>query len=146
VRDAIASGAEEIDMEMNVGALKSQNYNLVKQDIQAVVKASQGRITKVILETCLLTDEEKKIACEIAEEAGIDFVKTSSGFAASGATVEDVRLMRKSVSERISVKAAGGISTLDQVLELTRAGATRFGIGTVKAVKIAKEAEANAMS
>jgi len=140
VRDAIASGGEELDMQMNVGALKSGNYDLVKRDIQAVVEAGQGRLVKVILETCLLTDDEKRIACEIAESAGVDFVKTSSGFAASGATVADICLMRASVSERVSVKAAGGINSFDQVWELLNAGATRFGIGTAKALIIAQEA------
>jgi deoxyribose-phosphate aldolase len=142
VRDAIASGAQEIDIQMNVGALKSQYYDLVKHDIREVVGVSQGRLTKLILETSLLTDEEKKIACELADEAGVDFVKTSSGFTASGATVADVRLMRASVSDRVSVKASGGIKSLDQILELKQAGATRFGIRTSNALRIAREVTA----
>ena len=138
-REAIASGAEEIDIMLNVGALKSRDYSLVERDLQAVVEASQGRLTKVILETCLLSDEEKRIACKIAEDAGANFVKTSTGFGSRGATAADVRLMRDSVSERVRVKAAGGIDTLEQVWELHQSGAVRFGIGTSKAANIAAQ-------
>jgi deoxyribose-phosphate aldolase len=138
-RDAIANGAEELDMMMNVGALKSRNYDLVERDIQAVVEAAQGRIVKVILETCLLTDEEKKSACQIVESAGADFVKTSTGFSTCGATVADVRLLRASVTERVRVKAAGGIDSFEQARELVEAGAVR--LGTSKTLMIVQEAQ-----
>ena len=141
-RDAIASGAEELDMMMNVGALKSRDYKLVKRDIQAVVEASEGRIVKVILETCLLADEEKQTACQIVESAGADFVKTSTGFSTCGATVADVRLLRASVSERVRVKAAGGIDSFEQARELVQAGAVR--LGTSKTLKIVQGARAAA--
>jgi len=138
-RDALANGAQEIDVMLNVAALKSGDLDFVRQDLRSVVEASQGRLTKVILETCLLTDEEKRSACRIAEEAGADFVKTSTGFGLQGATAADVRLMRLAVSARVRVKAAGGIGSLDQVVELYQAGATRFGIGTDKARRISEQ-------
>lgn len=139
-RDAIANGAQELDMQMNVGALKSGDADRVREDIRAVVEAAQGRLVKVILETCLLSEAEKRTACEIAAEAGADFVKTSSGFAAGGATVEDVRLLHAAAAGRMQVKAAGGIHTLPQALALQEAGATRFGIGAEKACRIVQEA------
>ncbi len=138
-REAVANGADEIDMMINIGALKSKHYELVQQDIQSVVEAAEGGLVKAILETCLLTDEEKIIAAQIAETAGVDFVKTSTGFGKGGATVSDVRLLRLSVSERVLVKAAGGINSLDQVQALLQAGAVRFGIGSAKASRIATE-------
>ena len=140
VRDAIASGADEIDVMMNIGALKSKNFDQVRRDIESVVNASQGLLTKVILETCLLTDEEKVDACKIAEEAGADYVKTSTGFGAGGATVADVRLLRASINVRMRVKASGGIQSIDQIQELFLAGATRFGVGAAKASRFAREA------
>jgi deoxyribose-phosphate aldolase len=137
----IAMGAEEVDMVMNIGAMKSGDYTLVRDDIAKVVEvAHSGRaLVKVILETALLTPEEKTKACQLALEAGADFVKTSTGFGPGGATVEDVRLMRAVVGDKIGVKAAGGISSLDQALAMIEAGANR--IGASRSVKIIQEAE-----
>jgi deoxyribose-phosphate aldolase len=127
-RDAIANGAEELDMVLNIGELRSGNYDLVREDIQAVVEAAGGRaLVKVIFENAYLTDEQKKIACQLTEAAGANFVKTSTGFAPSGATLEDVRLMRASVGPQIQVKAAGGVRTLDAALAMIDAGVTRMG-------------------
>ncbi|MEM3832237.1 MAG: deoxyribose-phosphate aldolase [Thermoprotei archaeon] len=122
-------GASEIDMVINIGALKDHNYELVKKDIEGVIKVARkyNALVKVIIETCYLTDEEKVIACKIAEEAGADFVKTSTGFGTGGATIHDVELMRKSISKHIGIKAAGGIRTAEQALAMIKAGATRIG-------------------
>ncbi len=138
---AIANGASEIDMVLNVGAMKSGNFALVKEDVEAVVKAAHPRkaIVKVIIETCLLTDDEKVKACQICKEAGADFVKTSTGFNSAGATLEDVALMRKTVGPNIGVKAAGGVRTYADVIAMIKAGATR--IGTSGGVKIIEGAE-----
>jgi len=129
-KGAVEGGARELDMVINLGALKSGDYKTVKRDIEAVVEVarstSSGVIVKVIIETGYLTDEEKVAACKIAKEAGADFVKTSTGFA-GGATVEDVRLMRKTVGKKIGVKAAGGIRTLEDALAMIGAGANRIG-------------------
>lgn len=125
---AIEDGANEIDMVINIGALKDGKLDLVKEDIAAVVDASKGHIVKVIIETCLLTDEEKIIACEISKECGADFVKTSTGFSLSGATVEDIRLMRKTVGPDMGIKASGGIRTLEDLESMVDAGATRIGV------------------
>lgn len=138
-REAVAGGAAEIDVMLNVAALKSGHLDFVLEDLRRVVEASQGLLTKVILETCLLSEAEKRTACRLAEQAGADFVKTSTGFNTQGATAADLRLMRASVSERVRLKAAGGIASLDQVLELHQAGATRFGIGTLKARQISEQ-------
>jgi deoxyribose-phosphate aldolase len=126
---AIRVGAQEIDMVINVGALKSGDQETVKLDIQAVVEASHraDAIVKVIIETALLDDNQKAIACTLAKLAGADFVKTSTGFASSGATVHDVALMRMVVGPKIGVKASGGIRTLDDLQKMTAAGATRVG-------------------
>jgi deoxyribose-phosphate aldolase len=133
---AISAGAQEIDMVLNIGALKAGNEKLVLEDIKAVVTAAHkhNKIVKVIFETCLLTEEEKVKACLLSKEAGADFVKTSTGFNTAGATLEDVALMRKTVGEKIGVKAAGGVRTRDDVLAMVEAGATR--IGTSGGVKI----------
>ncbi|OOM78764.1 deoxyribose-phosphate aldolase [Clostridium puniceum] len=125
---AIENGATEIDMVINVGALKEKNYVLLKEDIEAVVNAATGKaIVKVIIETCLLTDEEKAKACEIAKEAKADFVKTSTGFSTSGATKEDIALMRKTVGENIGVKASGGVRDFKTAMDMINAGASRIG-------------------
>jgi len=126
---AIRVGAEEIDMVINVGALKSGDYDTVKLDIQSVVEASHrgGAIVKVIIETALLDDNQKAMACTFAKMAGADFVKTSTGFASSGATVHDVALMRMIVGPTMGVKASGGIRTLDDLQKMAAAGATRIG-------------------
>lgn len=127
-RDAVGKGAAEADMVINVGALKSGRYRRVREDIQSVVRASRPNVVvKVILETCLLTDEEKVKACELSKEAGADFVKTSTGFSTGGATVEDVALMRKTVGAEMGVKASGGVRDLETARQMVRAGATRIG-------------------
>lgn len=132
---AVKSGAAEIDMVVNVGAIKSKDWNLVYDDIDAVVKAAKGKAhVKVIIETCLLTDEEKIKACETAKSAGADFVKTSTGFSTGGATVEDVRLMRSTVGPKMGVKASGGIRDFETAIAMLEAGATR--LGTSSGIKI----------
>ena len=126
--DAIKNGANEIDMVINVGALKDRNYALVKEDIEAVVNGAKGKaVVKVIIETCLLTEEEKIKACEIAKEAKADFVKTSTGFSTGGATVEDIALMRKTVGEELGVKASGGVRDYKAAIAMINAGASRIG-------------------
>ena len=125
-REAIAAGAQEIDMVINVGLIKSAKWEAVKQDVQAVLEACQGVPLKVILETCLLSKEEIVRACEICKQLGVAFVKTSTGFSKGGATVEDVRLMKQTVGE-IGVKASGGIRDTATALAMIEAGATRIG-------------------
>ncbi len=126
--EAIENGANEIDMVINVGALKAKDYELLKKDIEAVVNAAKGKaIVKVIIETCLLDDEEKVKACEISKEAGADFVKTSTGFSTGGATKEDIALMRKTVGVNLGVKASGGIRDYNTAIEMINAGASRIG-------------------
>ena len=134
-KQAIADGADEVDMVIAVGKLKDGDDAYVKSDIVAVVRAARGKaLTKVIIETCLLTDEEKRRACLLAKEAGADFVKTSTGFAAGGATAADVKLMRESVGAAMGVKAAGGIRSRADAEAMLAAGATR--LGTSSGVKI----------
>ena len=135
-KDAIANGADEIDMVINIGALKSRNLKLVEDDIKAVVEASGSKLVKVIIETCLLTDEEKVEACQLAKLAGADFVKTSTGFSTGGATIEDIELMREAVGPIMGVKASGGARTLEAAKAFIKAGATR--IGTSSGVAIMK--------
>lgn len=126
--EAVKSGAEEVDMVINIGALKDKKYDYVKEDIEAVVNAVKGKAhVKVIIECCLLTDEEKVIACEISKEAGADFVKTSTGFSTGGAVAEDVKLMRKTVGENMGVKASGGIRDYRVAKAMMEAGANRIG-------------------
>ena len=126
--DAISKGAGEIDMVINIGALKSGGSERVKKDIQAVVEAAKGKaIVKVIIETSLLTDEEKATASHISKEAGADFVKTSTGFSTGGATADDVKLMRETVGPDLGVKASGGVRSLEDVQAMIDAGATRIG-------------------
>lgn len=131
---AIADGADEIDMVMNIGALKEAQINLVRQDIAAVKEACGPKLLKVIVETCLLIDDEKATACRLAEEAGADFVKTSTGFSKAGATVEDVVLMRRLVGDRLGVKASGGIRTREDALKMISADATRIGASASLAI------------
>lgn len=126
-KDAVNNGTQEVDMVINVGALKGGDDEYVYNDIKAVVDASGEAHTKVIIETCLLTDEEKVRACELSVKAGADFVKTSTGFSTGGATVHDVALMRKTVGDKCGVKASGGIHTREEMLALIDAGATRIG-------------------
>lgn len=126
-REAVAAGAQEIDMVVNIGAVKSGGWELVREDIAAVNAAKGTAKLKVIIETCLLTDEEKVRVCQIAKEAGADFVKTSTGFSTGGATVHDVELMRKTVGPEMGVKASGGVRTLADALAMIEAGASRLG-------------------
>ncbi len=126
--DAVANGAREVDMVVNVGAIKSNDWALVKRDIEGVVTAARGQaLVKVIIETCLLTDEEKVKACTVAKLAGAHFVKTSTGFSTGGATVQDVTLMRQTVGDSMGVKASGGIRDYKTALAMIRAGANRLG-------------------
>lgn len=125
---AIENGAQEIDMVINIGALKDKKYDVVKDDIQGIVDAAKGRaFVKVIIETCLLNEEEKIKACQIAKEVGADFVKTSTGFSTGGATIEDVKLMREIVGNNMGVKASGGIRTREDAETIIKAGASRIG-------------------
>lgn len=134
-REAIANGADEIDMVVNIGALKSRDLALVEKDIRAVVQAARGKVTKVILETGLLTDEEKVLACRLARTCGATFVKTSTGFAkGSAATVEDIALMRRTVGPRMGVKASGGVRSLADARKMVEAGATRIGTSSGVAI------------
>ena len=133
--DAIKNGANEVDMVINIGALKSQQYDHVRQDIQGIVDAAKGKaLVKVIIETALLTDEEKVKACELAKEAGADFVKTSTGFSTGGAKVADIRLMRETVGPDMGVKASGGVHNAEEALAMIEAGATRIGARTGVAI------------
>lgn len=126
-KDAIANGADEIDMVMNIGALKDKNYDLVRDDVKSVVEAANGTLVKVILETCLLTEDEIKKACELCVEAKADYVKTSTGFSTRGATIEDVRIMKEAVHGKAKVKAAGGVRTPEDMVKIVAAGADRIG-------------------
>jgi len=127
-KNAIENGATEVDMVINIAALKDLQDDLVERDIRAVVEAAKGKaLTKVIIETCLLTKEEKIRACVLAVKAGADFVKTSTGFSTGGATVEDIRLMRETVGPEIGVKASGGVRSREDALAMVAAGATRIG-------------------
>lgn len=133
-RIAIENGADEIDMVINVGALKSADYELVEHDIRSVVRAAARRTVKVIIEACLLTDEEKVKACTIAKHAGANFVKTSTGFSTGGATVTDVALMRQVVGSEMGVKASGGVRTYEEACKMVEAGATRIGASASVAI------------
>lgn len=142
-RRAYACGAEEIDMVINIGALKSGDLELVESDIRAVRNAVSGVTLKVIIEACLLTDEEKRQACLAAKRAGADFVKTSTGFSKGGATLEDVRLMRETVGPDMGVKAAGGIRNLSDALAMIEAGATRLGCSAGVAIMQGAQSDAS---
>ena len=133
-KDAIEKGAQEIDMVINIGALKNGNGTLVHDDIKAVVDAANGTLVKVIIESCLLTDEEKVKACQLAVKAGADFVKTSTGFSTGGATAEDIALMRKTVGPDIGVKASGGVRSLEDMKKMVESGATRIGASSGVAI------------
>lgn len=126
-KEAVDNGADEVDMVLNIGALKSGDEAMVLEDMKAVREAAKDAVVKVILETCLLIDEEKKKACALAKEAGLDFVKTSTGFSTAGATVEDVKLMREAVGDRMGVKASGGIRDTKTAEAMIAAGASRIG-------------------
>lgn len=134
--DAIANGADEIDMVINIGELKAGHAELVREDIRAVAEATHagGKLLKVIIECCLLTDDEKRLACLLCAEAGADFVKTSTGFSTGGATVADVELMRECVGPDFGVKAAGGIRTLADAYAMIEAGASRLGVSAAASI------------
>lgn len=138
-RDAIVNGAEEIDMVINIGYLKNQRYDEVEEEIRLVHEVCGGKILKVIIETCLLTEEEKMKMCEIVTKAGAEFIKTSTGFSTSGATFADVALMKAHIGEKVKIKAAGGISSFDDAEEFIRLGADR--LGTSRLVKLMKNSD-----
>lgn len=135
--DAVANGADEIDMVINLGLVKEGNYEALLEEIKAVKKACDGRILKVIIETCLLTEEEKKEMCRVVTEAGADFIKTSTGFSKAGATFADIELFANNIGEGVQMKAAGGISSLEDAEKFLSLGATR--LGTSRIVKLLKE-------
>ena len=134
--DAVANGADEIDMVINLGMVKDKRYDELTEEIRAIKKACNGNLLKVIIETCLLTEEEKIQLCKTVTDAGADFIKTSTGFSKAGATVADVALMRNNVGADVKVKAAGGISSLEDAEDMIKAGADR--LGTSRIVKIIK--------
>jgi deoxyribose-phosphate aldolase len=138
---AVKDGAEELDMVLHIGALKSQDDDYVRKDIKAVVEAAPGKVIKVILETGLLTGEEKQRACRIVKEAGAHFVKTSTGFGPGGATVEDIVLMRKTVGPDFGVKASGGVRTYEDALQMIKAGANRIGTSAGPALLLGARGE-----
>ncbi len=138
---AVCDGADEIDMVINVGFLKAKRYEEILSEIRAVRSASKGKILKVIIETCLLSDEEKKIMCKIVGESGADYIKTSTGFSHGGATPEDIKLFSENVPDTLKIKAAGGIKTLEDAELFLKLGAER--LGTSKIVKIIKSEENN---
>ncbi|MBE6828035.1 MAG: deoxyribose-phosphate aldolase [Ruminococcaceae bacterium] len=134
--DAVKNGADEIDMVINIGWLKDGKYENILNEIKAVKKSCNGRVLKVIIETCLLTEDEKVKMCALVSESGADYIKTSTGFSSAGATPEDIKLFADNVADGVKIKAAGGISSLDDAEEFMRLGATR--LGTSRIVKIVK--------
>jgi deoxyribose-phosphate aldolase len=136
---AIELGSDEIDMVINIGYIKDKKYENVKADIESVVEAAKGRVVKVILETCLLTEEEIIKACKLSLEAGANFVKTSTGFSSGGATIENVKLMKKVVGKKAKVKASGGVRNYETAMQMIKAGADR--IGTSSGIAIVKGIE-----
>ena len=140
-KDAVANGADEIDMVINVGMLKAKEYDYVLNEIKEIKEACQGRVLKVIIETCLLTDEEKIKMCEIVTQSGADYIKTSTGFSTAGATFADVELFAKHVGEGVKIKAAGGIASIADAEKFMELGADR--LGTSRIVKIVKAEESD---
>lgn len=138
-KDAIANGAAEIDMVINIGWLKDGRYEAIEDEIRQIHEACGGKILKVIIETCLLTEDEKIKMCEIVTNAGAEYIKTSTGFSTAGATFEDVKLMRAHVGKNVKIKAAGGIASLDDAAEFIRLGADR--LGTSRMIKLVKNAD-----
>ncbi len=138
-KDAISNGAEEIDMVINIGHLKDKKYQEIEDEIRQIHKACGGKILKVIIETCLLTEEEKIKMCEIVTKAGAEYIKTSTGFSTAGATFADVKLMREHIGKEVKVKAAGGISSFDDAKEFMTCGAER--LGTSRLIKIIKNTD-----
>ena len=142
VLGAVNDGADEIDMVINLAALKDKNYDYVKDEIKSIRKAAKGKVLKVIIETCLLSDEEKIKACELSVEAGADYVKTSTGFSMAGANVKDIRLMKATVKNRAGIKASGGIRDYETAVKMIEAGADRLGTsGSVDIVRGSKSSE-----
>ena len=142
--DTIKKGATEVDMVINIGKLKERNLEYVKNDIKAVVDAAKGKaLTKVIIETCLLTDEEKVIACELSKEVGADFVKTSTGFSTGGATAHDIKLMRETVGKEMGVKASGGVRSREDAVTMVENGATRIGASASIAICKGEKSDSN---
>ena len=139
-KDAIANGAAEIDMVINIGWLKDKKYDLLEEEIRTLKAACGDKILKVIIETCLLTDEEKIKMCEIVTKAGADYIKTSTGFSTAGATFEDVKLFAEHVGPNVKIKAAGGISSLEDAEKFLALGADR--LGTSRIIKLLKKEEA----
>ncbi|MCR5107618.1 MAG: deoxyribose-phosphate aldolase [Lachnospiraceae bacterium] len=137
--DALKNGADEIDMVINIGMLKAKDYDYVLSEIKQIKKACGSKILKVIIETCLLTDEEKVKMCELVTDSGADYIKTSTGFSTAGATIEDVKLFSKNVGKDVRIKAAGGIGSIEDAEEFMKEGATR--LGTSRIVKIVKASE-----
>jgi len=135
-KEAVAEGADEIDMVINIGALKEKNYDFVKQEIEKIKEACGGKLLKVIIETCLLTDEEKIKMCELVTVAGAQFIKTSTGFSKAGATLEDIKLFSQHIGKNVKMKAAGGISDFNDAQKFMELGASR--LGTSRLVKIVK--------
>lgn len=137
-KNAIENGADEIDMVINIGALKEKNYNYVLDEIKQIKTACEGRVLKVIIETCLLSEEEKIKMCKIVSQSTADYIKTSTGFSTGGATLEDIKLFSQHITEPLKIKAAGGISSLEDAADFLEAGASR--LGTSRIIKIVKEA------
>lgn len=142
-KDAILNGADEIDMVINIGKAKEHDYDYIEKEISAIVKAGEGKTVKVIIETCYLTDEEKKEVCIRATKAKANFVKTSTGFGTGGATVEDVKLMKNSISEDMFVKASGGVRNYDDLQAMVAAGASRIGASSGVAIMNNKQSKEN---
>ena len=136
-KEAISEGASEIDMVINIGAMKAGNYDFVEREITALREATRGKILKVIVETCYLTEEEKIKVCELVTNAGADFIKTSTGFGPAGATIEDINLFKKHIGPKVKMKAAGGISTVEDLEAFVDAGCER--IGTSRAIGLSKD-------
>ncbi|MGN0463178.1 MAG: deoxyribose-phosphate aldolase, partial [Acutalibacteraceae bacterium] len=139
--DAVDNGADEIDMVINIGMLRNKRYDDVLSEIRAVKAACRGKLLKVIIETCLLTEEEKIKMCQIVSESGADYIKTSTGFSTGGATREDIKLFAENVAPHLKIKAAGGISSLEDAEEFIKLGASR--LGTSRIVKIVKQEESD---
>lgn len=138
-KEAIKDGADEIDMVINVGKLKEKNYDYILNEIKSIKKACKGKILKVIIETCLLSDEEKIIMCDLCYKGGADYIKTSTGFSTSGATLSDVKLLRENSNQKLLVKAAGGISGISDAIEFINLGADRLGTSKVVKAVIEKD-------
>ncbi len=140
-KDAIENGADEIDMVINIGWLKDKKYDLLENEIAEIKKACNGKILKVIIETCLLTDDEKIKMCEIVTNAGADYIKTSTGFSTAGATFEDIKLFSENIGEKVKMKAAGGISSLDDAEKFLSLGAERLGTSRIVAIAKSEQGE-----